>query len=100
MALAKPARSGRATGCANSKATATASAMTKKPTNELIERCRRIPIGPILKELGAASVPSGNGWRRMLCPFHEEKTPSASVNHALRRFRCHGCDTHGDAVAL
>jgi DNA primase len=36
----------------------------------------------------------------MLCPFHDEKRPSASVNHVEKKFRCHGCGIHGDAVAL
>jgi DNA primase len=75
--------------------------MTKRSASDLIERCRRIPIEPILKELGAASVPHGNAeWLRMLCPFHDESRPSASVSHTQKKFRCHGCKIHGDAVAL
>lgn len=70
-------------------------------TTPLVERCRQIPIEPILLHLGAPSVPQGRReWLRMLCPFHAEDDPSASVSHVHRRFRCHGCGVHGDAVAL
>ncbi len=35
-----------------------------------------------------------------LCPFHDEKTPSFTVNKASRHFHCFGCGAHGDAVAF
>ncbi len=34
-----------------------------------------------------------------LCPFHEERTPSLSVNEADGLFYCFGCRANGDAVA-
>ena len=36
----------------------------------------------------------------MLCPFHEERNPSAAVNHTLNGFICHGCGVSGDAIKI
>ncbi|MDA9163356.1 DNA primase [Rickettsiaceae bacterium] len=32
------------------------------------------------------------------CPFHEEKTPSFTVNDAKRFYHCFGCGAHGDVI--
>ena len=56
------------------------------------------PIEQILIHLGADSVPTGTGWRRMRCPFHEDRTASASVSTTA--FRCHSCEVRGDALKL
>lgn len=58
------------------------------------------PIEPILRELGCDDVPTGSGWVRIKCPFHDDHTASASVNHDLNAFRCHTCDVSGDAIKL
>ncbi len=34
------------------------------------------------------------------CPFHEDDTPSCSVDTEKQVFFCHGCDAKGDAVTL
>jgi DNA primase len=34
------------------------------------------------------------------CPFHEEKTPSFSVNPSDKLFYCFGCNKGGDAIAF
>lgn len=58
------------------------------------------PIAEVLKELGAPDVPTGYGWVKMSCPFHEDRTPSAAVNHELDGFACHSCGRKGDALKL
>lgn len=36
----------------------------------------------------------------MRCPFHCDRAASGSYNTSLERFRCHGCDIHGDGYDL
>jgi DNA primase len=42
--------------------------------------------------------PAGGTRMKGLCPFHQEKTPSFTVNAATHAFRCFGCQEHGDAI--
>ena len=35
-----------------------------------------------------------------LCPFHNEKTPSFTVNEDKGFFHCFGCGAHGDAIGF
>src|ERR1051325_8673395 len=35
-----------------------------------------------------------------LCPFHNEKTPSFTVNDKKGFYHCFGCGEHGDAVSF
>lgn len=38
------------------------------------------------------------GYYKALCPFHDEKTPSFSLQRGSRNFHCFGCGAHGDAI--
>ena len=35
-----------------------------------------------------------------LCPFHQEKSPSFSINQELGVFHCFGCNKSGDAITF
>lgn len=69
-----------------------------------VRRTRRkpppTPIYLVLEYLGAVDVPRvvGSGHRKMLCAFHSEKTPSASVSEY--GFNCFSCEVSGDAIKL
>lgn len=40
---------------------------------------------------------SGSSYKA-LCPFHEEKTPSFTVQRGDTHYHCFGCNAHGDAI--
>ena len=48
-----------------------------------------------------ASLPSrGSGWRKMRCPFHDDKHASAAFNYDENKFKCHACSAGGDIYNL
>ena len=49
-------------------------------------------IGPSVKLIRA-----GHEWKAC-CPFHNEKTPSFTVNDEKGFYHCFGCGAHGDAI--
>jgi len=59
-----------------------------------------VDIKKVLEAAGAEQVPSGGGWRKMMCPFHDDRNPSASVNRDLEGFKCHSCGMSGDGIKL
>ncbi len=54
----------------------------------------------LLSELVGRSVKLRREGREMvgLCPFHDERTPSFSVNDKKAIFHCFGCGAHGDCI--
>ena len=41
---------------------------------------------------------SGHASYQALCPFHDERTPSLSVDPVKKLYHCFGCDAGGDAI--
>jgi DNA primase len=42
-------------------------------------------------------IRAGREWKAC-CPFHNEKTPSFTVNDEKGFYHCFGCGAHGDAI--
>ena len=57
-------------------------------------------IEDYLNHIGAQTPSHGHGWRKMKCPFHDDRTASAAVNYEENRFKCHGCGVAGDTYDL
>jgi len=49
-----------------------------------------------LKQFGKLRIKSD--WEKVLCPFHDDHTPSLSINLVFGGFRCFVCDAHGKDV--
>lgn len=58
----------------------------------------RINISDVVRKKVPLARKSGGYFG--LCPFHEEKTPSFSVNDARKFYHCFGCGAHGDIVTF
>ena len=46
------------------------------------------------------SLKRAGGRLKGLCPFHEERTPSFTVDPANNLFHCFGCDEGGDVISF
>lgn len=61
----------------------------------LIRRSARFDV--VLSHYGLGVI--GKGDQRFIsCPFHDEKTPSCSVNYGKRIFHCFGCGAKGTII--
>lgn len=43
---------------------------------------------------------NNTGQGKATCPFHDDDTPSLSIDAATGKFFCHGCNAHGGIVAF
>lgn len=59
----------------------------------------RSPIERIIGE-SVTLRNAGGGRLKGLCPFHDEKTPSFSVNPQLGFYHCFGCGQSGDVITF
>lgn len=55
-------------------------------------------IADYIQQSGVTLKRAGTGKHVGLCPFHNEKTPSFSVDDRFQSFRCFGCGVHGDII--
>lgn len=61
----------------------------------------RVDIVAVLEHYGAEYIPVSNRWRAMRCPFHDDRSASASVNTDLGKFHCFaGCEISGDGLDI
>ena len=62
------------------------------------ERVAAIAPGYYLRHVQKLGKPNSDGWASCRCPFHEDKTPSCSVNLVTGAFCCHACNERGDLI--
>lgn len=72
--------------------------MTAQRRSVDIEAIRaRHPLPEVIAAAGIELQPRGHGYMGC-CPFHEDKTPSLSVDGVPDRFHCFGCGASGDVI--
>ena len=54
-------------------------------------------LADVVEATGVALRPAGRGYIGC-CPFHEDSTPSLSVDAIPDRFHCFGCGANGDVI--
>lgn len=64
------------------------------------EEVPKYAIGPVLRELGLVDALRGAGRSKVRCPFHGDRTPSATVDEDDQWFHCFTCGIHADAIDL
>ena len=58
----------------------------------------RLSIVDVVGRKVALNKKGQNYWG--CCPFHNEKTPSFSVNEEKGFYHCFGCGEHGDIISF
>lgn len=71
--------------------------MNRSIPDEIIHEVRsRSNIIETLSGFGVHLKKSGSASWKACCPFHNEKTPSFTVNETTQRYKCFGCGKGGD----
>src|ERR1700722_19938383 len=68
------------------------------PPSFLDEIRTRIGLADVIQRR-TRLVKKGREWSG-LCPFHNEKSPSFTVNEDKGFFHCFGCGAHGDVIGF
>jgi DNA primase len=66
-------------------------------TQEVIETIKRADLRAVIESHGVRLKRRGTNFTG-LCPFHEEKEPSFTVNPKTNLWHCFGCDSGGDVI--
>src|SRR5512139_3910103 len=66
---------------------------------EEITAIKRADLRAVVETGGVALKRKGTNWVG-LCPFHDEKTPSFTVNPKTNLWHCFGCGAGGDAIGF
>ena len=56
-----------------------------------------VDLKALVESRGVTLKKNGKGWFG-LCPFHDDKSPSLSVNPSTNLFQCFGCGAAGDVI--
>jgi len=75
---------------------ATESARGLIPEADLALIRSKVSIDELLRDYDLQLVEAGGGRLKALCPFHNEKTPSFSVNLDKQFYYCFGCQAGGN----
>lgn len=68
-------------------------------TKESLENVRqKIDLVDLLSS--HLELKKAGGAYKALCPFHDEKTPSFTIQKGDTHYHCFGCGAHGDAIAF
>jgi len=58
----------------------------------------RVTLVDMVDELDIRKKRSGSGRYVIVCPFHDENTPSCMIYVNEDKFHCFGCQAHGDVI--
>ena len=72
--------------------------MGRIPDSVIDEVLAKADIADVVGNYVALKSKGTNMWG--LCPFHDEKTPSFSVNPSKGIFKCFGCQKGGNAIGF
>jgi DNA primase len=67
---------------------------------QIDELKRLVPIDVLLEHYGLYVDFNRTGWASVLCPFHDDHSPSAAVNLLEDRFVCYTCGVKGDILDI
>ncbi|MBQ4792332.1 CHC2 zinc finger domain-containing protein, partial [Pectobacterium versatile] len=71
--------------------------MARIPESELQHLKAAVPLVEVVRAQGRTVVKRGKDWV-VLCPFHQENTPSMVISPEKNLYHCFGCDAGGSVL--